>query len=102
EVIDKVIGLIPSNLANSNLVWETTEQYNFGLDLGLFRERVNLSLDLYDKRTKDLLQRVSIPVETGFSRMWVNLGSIQNKGLEISADALAIKGDNFKWNVNGN
>jgi len=102
QIIDKVIGLRPSNLANSDLVWETTEQLNLGMDLGFIKDRFNFSIDLYDKRTKDLLQQVNIPVETGFSSMWANLGEIQNRGIELSADAGILKNRNILWNLNGN
>lgn len=97
-----VIGIKPSLMSNRELKWETTEQYNVGLDMGLFDSRFNLTLDLYYKNTKDLLQEISIPPSTGFSSMWINRGSIQNRGLEISVDAYPIDNRDFTWNINAN
>jgi hypothetical protein len=89
-------------MANSNLKWETTEQYNAGLDLSLFKDRVNLTVDYYQKYTKNLLQAISIPPSTGFSSMWVNRGQINNKGVEITADAVVIDSRDFSWILGGN
>ena len=96
------IGVKPSLMANKDLKWEITEQYNVGLDLGLFDSRFNLTLDLYYKNTKDLLQEISIPKSIGFDTMWINRGSIENKGLEISVDAYPIDLGDFTWNINAN
>ena len=96
------IGVKPSIMSNSNLKWETTEQYNAGIDLGMFDNRLNLSIDYYQKYTKDLLQSISIPPSTGFSSMWVNRGEIDNKGLEISLDGIIIDTRNFSWTAGAN
>lgn len=96
------IGIKPSLMANSNLKWETTEQYNVGLDLSLFKDRVNLTVDYYQKYTKNLLQAISIPPSTGFSSMWVNRGQINNKGVEITADAVVVDTRDFSWILGGN
>lgn len=97
-----VIGIKPSIMSNRALKWETTEQYNVGADVGLFDNRLNLALDLYHKDTKDLLQQISIPPSTGFSSMWINRGSIRNKGIELSVDAYPVDNPDFTWNVNAN
>lgn len=97
-----LIGIKPSLMANSNLKWETTEQYNLGLDLGLFRDRLNLTVDLYRKFTRDLLQSISIPASTGFSTMWINRGEIDNTGLELSMDAVVVDTRDFSWTFGGN
>ncbi|MGN1232152.1 MAG: SusC/RagA family TonB-linked outer membrane protein [Candidatus Cryptobacteroides sp.] len=96
------IGVKPSLMANSNLKWETTEQYNVGLDFSMFNDRLSLTVDLYNKDTKDLLQSISIPGSTGFSTMWVNRGSINNKGLEIALDGVIIDSRNFSWTAGAN
>ena len=99
---EAVVGISPSSLANKDLKWETTEQFNAGIDLGMFENRLSLSADIYDKHTKDLLQRINIPGTTGFSTMWINQGEIRNKGLEISVEAKVIKHKDFNWDVDGN
>lgn len=89
-------------MSNRELKWETTEQYNVGLDLGLLDNRLNMTLDLYYKNTKDLLQQISIPPSTGFSSMWINRGNIENRGVEFSVDAYPVDNADFTWNVNAN
>ena len=97
-----VIGIKPSIMSNRELKWETTEQYNVGLDLGLLDNRLNMTLDLYYKNTKDLLQQISIPPSTGFSSMWINRGNIENRGVDFSVDAYPVDNADFTWNVNAN
>ena len=90
-------GLRPLRLANPNLQWETTETLNIGIDAGLFNNRVDLSADFYVKNSRDLLQTIAIPAETGFSRALVNLGEIENRGLEIGLTVRPVTTDNFFW-----
>lgn len=91
-----------SGPANDGLKWETTSAYNAGMDLGLLNGRLNLHVDVYLKKTKDLLQYVTTPPSTGFERQLRNSGTIQNKGLEISMDAKIVERNNFKWSTNFN
>lgn len=95
-------GLIPLRIANPNLKWETTEQYNIGLDLGFFNQRLSFIADVYQKRTKDLLQEIALPASAGFQTMWINRGVIENKGLELSVDATPFVNKKWKWSVGGN
>lgn len=97
-----VIGIKPSVMSNRSLKWETTEQYNVGLDAGFFDNRLSLTLDLYYKNTKDLLQQISIPLSTGFSTMWINRGSIENRGVELTLDAVPVDNADFTWSIGGN
>ncbi len=94
-----VAGLTPARIANSDLTWETTEQVNFGLDFGLFNNRISGSIDVYNKKTKDLLFFEPVPLQTGFSGRWVNLANseITNSGLEISLNSRNITGKDFSW-----
>ena len=71
-------------LGNDNLSWETTTQYNVGLDMGFFDNRLTLTMDLYRKNTESLLQSVSLPPSTGYLRRRDNIGSMRNEGLEIT------------------
>lgn len=68
---------------NSSLKWETTSQYNTGLDMGFLNSRVMVSVDAYYKKTTDLLIRKSLPLYSGFSTGLSNVGSIENKGFEV-------------------
>ena len=95
-------GIVPANLANPDLKWETTEQYNAGIDLKFNKNRLSLTLDVYDKNTYDLLQTVSVPATTGFSTMWINLGTINNRGVELSAESVLLKKKDLRWSVFGN
>ena len=97
-----VVGVYPNNIANPDLRWETTRQVNLGLDLGLWKGRLSMTVDLYDKNTYDLLQRKRIPISSGFSTIWVNDGSIRNRGLEVSFDATPVARGDFEWNISGN
>lgn len=97
-----VSGMVPSLISNSDLKWETSEQYNIGFDLGLFNQRLTFTVDAYVKNTKDLLQQISIPYSSGYKTMWINNGKIQNKGIELSVNGVAIDNRKWNWTVGGN
>jgi TonB-linked SusC/RagA family outer membrane protein len=86
------VGANPALIANKDLTWESTKQVNIGLDAGFFRDRLNFTVDLYHKKTKDLLQQISLPTSTGFTSMWLNRGSVENKGLELSVNSIISQG----------
>ncbi len=88
--------------AAANLKWETTDQYNAGIELGFFNNRLNFTVDYYYKKTRDLLQEMKIAPSTGFTNMMVNSGWITNDGLEITVNATPVQTKSFKWNVAGN
>jgi TonB-linked SusC/RagA family outer membrane protein len=94
-----VTGYVPGNMANPDLKWEETTQYNTGVDLGVADERITLNFDAYYKKTNDLL--VDVPVETAFGHASIlrNIGSVSNKGVElqISADVIRGKAKAFNW-----
>lgn len=92
-------GFAPSSYENANLSWEKTEQYNLGLELGLFAERINLSADVYYKRTNDLLLEVPLPFSSGIESAFQNYGSIENKGVELSVRSENLTGK-FSWTTN--
>ena len=91
-----VSGLTPSRIANPNLRWESTEQYDVGLDIGLFVNRIRLTADYYNKRTIDLLLDVAIPNSSGFSTALQNVGSIENRGIELALNTINVDRA-FKW-----
>ncbi|MDO5980168.1 SusC/RagA family TonB-linked outer membrane protein [Flavivirga spongiicola] len=83
--------------ANPNLFWETTEQYNVGLDMGFFNDRLSLLVEVYQKDTNDLLINADTALSQGFQSVWTNTGQVRNKGLEISLNTVNISNKNFKW-----
>jgi TonB-linked SusC/RagA family outer membrane protein len=92
-----VSGTVPTNLGNSKLKWETTEQTDIGLDLGFFKQRITLAVDAYRKKTTDLLLRANLPLSSGFSTALKNIGQIENQGLEFTLDTKNIETKNFSW-----
>ncbi len=93
-----VIGFVPTGIANSNLKWETTGQLDVGFDLNIVNDRLRFVFDYYKKNTKDLLASVPLPPTVGFGSTLMNLGEIQNSGIEFSVEADLINSD-FKWDV---
>jgi TonB-linked SusC/RagA family outer membrane protein len=97
-----VTGFYESNLANDDLTWETTDQFNIGLDVGLFNSKINITIDAYYKSTKDLLQNVTLPASNGFASIVDNFGEVENKGIELGINAIVFDQRDFRWNVSGN
>ncbi len=93
------IGSAPTTIKVPNLTWEKTTTRNLGLELGFFKGRINANIDLYSSSTKDLLQRVSIPATNGVTFMWINLGEIKNKGVELSLNSVNVETKNFRWST---
>lgn len=96
-----VSSVRPTSIANKDLTWETTSQFNIGLDVGLLNRRINLTTDYYIKKTKDLLFSVPIATFSGFENRLQNLGEIENKGYELEISSKNFIGD-FKWATNFN
>ena len=91
----------PLNLANPDLTWETTRQFNAGIDFGVLNDRVTATLDVYHKTTSDLLQELAIGPSAGFSTYTTNEGDLVNRGVELSLNAGILNGK-LKWDVNAN
>ncbi len=96
------VPIILQNIANPDLTWETTTQANLGLDFATVNDRFSGTIDVYHKKTTDLLQRVNIPTSSGFSSILSNQGGILNEGLELSLDYNPISKENFNFSVGGN
>ncbi|WP_242155563.1 SusC/RagA family TonB-linked outer membrane protein [Aestuariivivens sediminis] len=90
-------GIVTNSSENKDLSWETTTQIDYGLDLSFLNNRFNLTLDLYEKETEDLLQAKDIPSESGFNSILSNFGTIKNKGFEISLSGKILNKENFGW-----
>lgn len=95
-------GYVLSSMANEKLKWETTEQLDFGIDLGFLNDRINLTLDYYIKTTRDLLLDADISASSGFANATLNVGKLRNKGLEITLETTNIKTKDFTWTSNFN
>ncbi|GGH76101.1 TonB-linked SusC/RagA family outer membrane protein [Filimonas zeae] len=95
-------GFAPNRVPNDNLGWETTYQYDAGIDVGLFSNRLLVSLDAYYKKTNDLLLNVEIPWTTGYASSLQNFGSVENKGLELGIKTKNIVRKNFSWETDLN
>src|SRR5690606_21495890 len=91
----------PGTRLPGDLKWETTEQTDIGLDLGLFENRILLNADYYVKNTRDLLNTVTLPSSLGFITTIQNVGEVQNKGFELGVDANVLTGE-FRWDLVGN
>lgn len=97
-----VNGTYPGNLANPDLKWETTTEKDLGIDLGFFNQRLNITADLYEKTTTNLLLYASLPGTTGYLSAYENIGSVQNRGIELSVSGVVLKTKNFNWNSSFN
>lgn len=91
-----------STLANSDITWEKTDEFNYGLDLGLFRNRITLSVDAYYSVTRSLLFAQPTQSFTGYSYYWNNIGKVSNKGVEIQLDTHNFNSRKFSWDTSIN
>ena len=94
---NKLAGLYPGSTGNPDLQWETTFQWNIGIDLGMFNNRVNLVFDYYDKLTDDMLFNLPLPESSAPGSAFVNYGQVSNKGVELGINTVNIENDNFLW-----
>ncbi len=99
---ERVPGYYISNMANEKLKWETTEQFNVGIDLGFFDDRLKVTADWYDKVTRDLLLYALLPASAGYEQGMLNIGSIRNRGFEFTLETVNIKTRNFQWSTSFN
>ncbi len=84
-------------LENSNLGWEKTNQYNYGIDFSVFNSRISGSLEYYTSKTTDLLLKRSLPTVLGYQNIFQNVGSTKGKGVELTLNTINIKTNNFEW-----
>lgn len=94
-----VTAIVPDMIPNPSIRWEKVEQSNIGIDASLFNKRLNVMVDFYIKNTNDMLVPMSVPISTGYSDInvpQINLGKVQNKGIEIGVQSTNIEGV-FGW-----
>lgn len=90
-------GIKPSEMPNERLQWETSNQLDIGIEAGLFKNRIYISADFFDKRTRNLLYEQKLPNTTGFSKFWTNLGKVRFWGYELELTTRNIVKKNFNW-----
>ncbi|MDO4163397.1 MAG: TonB-dependent receptor [Bacteroides sp.] len=89
----------PEKMANSELGWEKTTQYNLGVDYGFFNNRLSGSVDFYKTKTNDLLLAMSIPSLTGYTSTYANVGSTSGWGIDLQINAIPVQTKDFSWNT---
>lgn len=94
-------AIYPSTIANPDLTWEKTAQFDIGFDFGFFKDRLSGEIDYYIKQTTDLLLDVPVPATTGYAVQTQNIGSLENKGFEIVINSDNFVGD-FSWSTSVN
>ncbi|MFA5815326.1 MAG: TonB-dependent receptor [Bacteroidales bacterium] len=98
---NNVIGYSPFQISNPDLKWETTNQFDVGIDAAFFKNRIQITADYYFKKTKDLLLYVNLPISSGYTTALQNIGSVQNQGVEFSLSTKNIVGA-FTWTTDFN
>ncbi|MDT3401447.1 SusC/RagA family TonB-linked outer membrane protein [Mucilaginibacter terrae] len=97
-----VVGFGPSALAYNSLTWETTTAKGLGLDFSVFNNRLQVTADVYSNKITNLLFPLQLPAQTGYQEQIRNIGSTQNKGVELQLNATPISNKNFSWTINYN
>ncbi len=98
----RAIGLGVNRLANPDLRWERTFQADVGVEFGLFNNRLTFELDLYQKLTRDMLLNAPVPSSSGYTQVTQNIGSMENRGVEIAINSVNVVRNNFKWDTHFN
>lgn len=93
-------GILRSNLSNPNLRWEATETMDLAFDASFFNSRINLTVDYYNKLTKNRLANLPLPSESPFSSITYNNGELRNRGVEVELGATVLKSKSFSWRTN--
>ena len=94
------LGIYPSRMANEGLKWETTVTSNLAIEFEMFRRRIGGTIEIYNMDTRDLLVQRALPIMTGYSSVWTNLGKVNNRGIEISLNTQNIVRERFGWSSN--
>ena len=98
----RLVGLVPANIINPDLRWESTAATNVGIDAAFLQNRITVTADAYYKKTTDLLLRVATPRTTGYGDILLNAGSVENKGLEFALNTTNFDSKRFGWKTNLN
>ena len=90
-------GIAQNNVSNPGLKWETTTQTNYGIDIGILKNRLNITAEFYYKKTTDLLLEIQLPSSSGFDTALKNIGSFSNRGFELTVNSINIDNSDLKW-----
>jgi TonB-linked SusC/RagA family outer membrane protein len=96
------VSIVPTSLGNPDLKWETTSQANLGLDISFMKSAITLTVDVYRKVTTDLLLNAQLPLSSGFTTAFKNIGKVENKGIEFTINTKNIDRKNFTWSSSFN
>ena len=96
------IGSFPANVGNPNLTWELNKPLDIGIELSVLKNRLSLEADYYDRKTSKLLENVPLSLTSGFGTYTDNIGSMENKGIELTINAAPVVTKNFRWDINFN
>ncbi|MCQ2163049.1 MAG: SusC/RagA family TonB-linked outer membrane protein [Bacteroidales bacterium] len=102
SIYNGITGYLPSQLENRVLSWERNKTLDFGIDFGLFENRITGSVDWYNRKTVDLLLTKQIPQTTGFSSIFSNVGSMRNNGIEVQLEGTLIQTSDMLLTIGGN
>ncbi|MGC4023523.1 MAG: TonB-dependent receptor [Cyclobacteriaceae bacterium] len=100
---DTFVNTYRPGVYDKNFKWETTGQLNIGVDFGIFDDKITGTIDVYQKKTSDLINFIPLAAGSNFSNYFItNVGNLENKGIELTLNAVAIKKQDFEWNVGFN
>lgn len=100
--VSPFVSLSAQQPSNPSLKWESSRVFNIATDLSFFKDKLGITFEYYDKLTNDLLQNVPFPSQSGFTNIWSNVGTIQNRGIEITLNTKIVQNKNFSWSSNFN
>ena len=95
-------GSAPSNVGDSSLTWELNKPFNVGIDVGVLRNRLNFTVEYYNRKSENLLLNVPLSRTTGFETATRNIGAMKNSGVEVTISAIPVQSRDFNWNVDFN
>lgn len=96
------IAISQTSFGNNDLKWESTDQYDMGIEMSFFKSRLNIETDVYYKVTNDLILNAPLPWSTGFGAVSRNIGSVENKGIEFTINSVNIEKGDFSWSTDLN
>jgi len=90
-------GYAPRNLGNADLKWENSKEVNFGINMGFVQNRIRADVEIYNKKTNDLIQNVAVPTSLGYGSVTANVGKLLNRGVEVTLNTVNVVKKDFKW-----
>jgi TonB-dependent starch-binding outer membrane protein SusC len=94
--------LFPERIANPDLKWETTANFDAGFEIGFLKDRITVEGSYFSRRTTDVIMNLTVPQSSGFGNYWDNIGEIKNEGFDLTINSVNINRPNFRWSTNLN